>query len=89
MGVKLTSVECFKDRAVCTVSSLATDELWLACALGGSGNIELWNRRSLEKAWLAHAHEEGAYSIGRFLCHDSTNKKFIFYKQFFAAIRPL
>ena len=34
-----------KERSVCTVTSIATDDTAIACALGSSGKVELWDRR--------------------------------------------
>ena len=34
-----------KERSVCTVTSVATDDTAIACALGSSGKVELWDRR--------------------------------------------
>ena len=34
-----------KERSVCTVTSIATDDAAIACALGSSGKVELWDRR--------------------------------------------
>ncbi len=61
----ITVIQCFKERAVCTVSCLEVDERSLVCGLGGSGRIELWDRRSLpaKRVWSAYAHEDGVYSV--------------------------
>ena len=34
-----------KERSVCTVTAVATDDAAIACALGSSGKVELWDRR--------------------------------------------
>lgn len=38
-------IQCERRRAVCTVTAIAQDNLFLVCALGSSGRIELWSRR--------------------------------------------
>ena len=45
-------LQCFTQRSTCTVTSLAMDEQSLVCALGSAGNIELWDRRLLDKVTL-------------------------------------
>ena len=40
------TLQCEKQRAVCTVSGIAVDESAIIVGLGSSGVIQLWNRRS-------------------------------------------
>ena len=42
------TLQCEKQRAVCTVSGIAVDESAIAVGLGSSGIIQLWSRRSGE-----------------------------------------
>ena len=59
----MTLLECVKKRSVCTVSSLSVDENGICVGLGSSGELELWNRRSQERLWRCHAHEDGVYGV--------------------------
>ena len=34
-----------KERAVCTITAIAADDTAIACALGSSGKVVLWDRR--------------------------------------------
>ena len=56
-------LQCRRERSVCTVSAIASDEISIAIALAGSGRIEVWDRQRAEKQWEATAHEEGVYSV--------------------------
>jgi len=56
-------MQCTRERSVCTVTALAVDETGIAAALGSSGRIELWDRRSLERRLSFVAHLEGVYSV--------------------------
>ena len=56
-------LECQKQRSVCTISSLAVDEEGLVCGLGSSGDLELWNRRTNERIWRCHTHDDGIYGV--------------------------
>ena len=41
----VTTIAVRKERSVCTVTAVATDDAAIACALGSSGKVELWDRR--------------------------------------------
>lgn len=56
-------MQCTRERSVCTVTALAVDETGILAALGSSGRIELWDRRSLERQLSFVAHSEGVYSV--------------------------
>lgn len=56
-------LQCLKQRSVCTISSLSVDEGGICVGLGSSGDLELWNRRSLERIWRCHAHDDGIYGV--------------------------
>ena len=63
---EIRSVQCLKQRAVCTISEMAVDETYLLVGLGTSGNVELWNRRNptYQRIWINQsAHEEGVYAV--------------------------
>jgi hypothetical protein len=49
---------------VCTVSGLAVDEASVAVALGGSGDVELWCRRSRTRTWSVEIAHEVSGGIG-------------------------
>ncbi len=59
----VTSLQCEKQRSVCTVSSISVDEEGLVVGLGSSGDLELWNRRSNQRIWRCHAHQDGIYGV--------------------------
>ena len=44
-----------KERSVCTVTSIATDDTAIACALGSSGKVELWDRRQSRRVHMLAA----------------------------------
>ena len=48
---------------MCTISALSVDEDSLCVGLGSSGDLELWDRRKLERIWRTHAHDDGVYGI--------------------------
>ena len=50
-------------RSVCTISALSVDEEGLCVGLGSNGDLELWDRRKLERVWKCHAHDDGVYGI--------------------------
>ena len=50
-------------RSVCTISALSVDEEGLCVGLGSNGDLELWDRRKLERVWRYHAHDDGVYGI--------------------------
>ena len=50
-------------RSVCTVTTMACDELSVAAGLGSSGRVEVWDRRTEERQWTVLAHQEGVYSL--------------------------
>ncbi len=66
---KMAEIRCSKRRSVCTVSSMAVDEADVALALGGSGDIEVWQRRFTSRRWAQReAHKDGVYAIA--MCAD-------------------
>lgn len=60
---RLDEIQCHRERSVCTVSSITLDESSILCALGGSGRIEMWDRRTLTRMWDQIAHKDGVYSV--------------------------
>ena len=48
---------------MCTISSLSVDEEGICVGLGSSGDLELWNRRTNERLWRCHAHDDGVYGV--------------------------
>lgn len=56
-------LQCEKNRAVCTISALSVDEQDICVGLGSSGDLECWNRRSLDRKWRCHAHDDGVYGV--------------------------
>jgi len=56
-------MQCTRERSVCTVTTMAVDELSIAAGLGSAGKIEVWSRRSLQRELLLAGHKEGVYSV--------------------------
>jgi len=42
---------------------LAVDEEGICVGLGSSGDLEFWNRRTNERIWRCHAHDDGVYGV--------------------------
>ena len=39
-----SKIQCHRERSVSTVSAIALDEAIVACGLGGSGMLQVWDR---------------------------------------------
>ena len=57
------SLQCEKQRSTCTITSLSVDELGLCVGLGSSGDLEFWDRRTHQRIWRCHAHDDGVYVL--------------------------
>ena len=51
------TLQCEKQRAVCTVSGIAVDESSIVVGLGSSGVIQLWSRRKGKLIDIAYERE--------------------------------
>ena len=56
-------MECRRERSVLTVSDVAMDEEVMAFALSSSGNVECWDRATMQRRWSVRAHPEGVYTV--------------------------
>ena len=58
------TIQCEKQRSVCTISAISIDESAIVVGLGSSGLIELWDRRNLE-GWskVSIFHYQFAYYL--------------------------